>query len=101
MNRIASSQSARRFLRIAAIVGVFGLCADAGVATAKTLLSKSDAGPVAASVSTAKPFILALDTAPDAKAEASERDCREVVVETDEGYGVRGTVTRTVCRKVL
>lgn len=101
MNRIVSSQSARRFLRMAAIVGVFGLCADAGVATAKALLSKSDAAPVAASVSTVKPFILALDGEPEAKVEANKQDCREVVVETDEGYGVRGTVTRTVCRKVL
>jgi hypothetical protein len=99
MNRIFSSKSAANFLRIAAIVGVVGLGADVGVATAKVFLSKADAAPVAANVSSVKPFILALDT--ETKAETDKKECREVVVETDEGYGVRGTVTRTVCRKVL
>ncbi len=100
MNRIISSKSAVRYLRIAAIVGAVGLGADVGVATAKAFLSKAAPTPVAANVSSVKPFIIALDSAPVAKAEGRQ-DCREVVVETDEGYGVRGTVTRTVCRKIL
>ncbi|MEK8093443.1 hypothetical protein WOC76_13035 [Methylocystis sp. IM3] len=101
MNRIFSSKSAIRFLRVAAIVGVVGLGADVGAAAAKALLSKPDAASVATSVSSVKPFILALDSAPETKAEAARQDCREVAVETDEGYGVRGTVIRTVCRNVL
>jgi hypothetical protein len=27
--------------------------------------------------------------------------CRQVTVETDEGYGVRGEITRWVCRRAL
>lgn len=101
MNRIFSSKSASRFVRVALAVGVVGLFADVGVAAAKAVLWTSQAAPVAASVSSVKPFILALDSAQDAKADPSKHDCRDVEVETDEGYGVRGKVIRTVCRKIL
>ncbi len=82
MNRIFSSKSASRILRVAALVGVIGFGADVGVAAAKAVLWKPDA-------------------ATQMKVEARKTQCRETVVETDEGYGVRGTVTRTVCGEVL
>jgi hypothetical protein len=78
MNRIFSSSTATRILRIAALVGVVGFGVDAGAAAATAFLSK----PAAAS---------------EMKIDASGKPCRQIVVETDEGYGVRGTVTRTVC----
>ncbi len=101
MNRSFSTTSASRMLRAAAVIGVMGVCANVSVAAARALLMSQPAAPAAASVARANPFILALETAPDAKAETGKEECREVVVETDEGYGVRGTVTRIVCRKVL
>lgn len=82
-------------IRIALAVAIVGLGADVAVAAAKAVFAKSADAPVE-SVSSVKPFILAIDD------EAAARlNCHEVVVETDDGYGVRGTVTRTVCRKVL
>jgi hypothetical protein len=32
---------------------------------------------------------------------AAKDTCRQVTVETDEGYGVRGEVSRWICRKAL
>lgn len=83
-------------IRIALAVAIVGLGADVAVAAAKAVFAKSADAPAVESVSSVKPFILAIDD------EAAARmNCHEVVVETDDGYGVRGTVTRTVCRKVL
>ncbi|QGM99087.1 hypothetical protein [Methylocystis parvus] len=87
------------------------MAANVSFAAAKAVFHKTDANvpAVAASVSTVKPFILPVmdkaEAAPEAVAQRIEvaalQGCREIVTQTDEGYGVRGSVTRTVCRKAL
>jgi hypothetical protein len=55
------------------------------------------------------PFIIPVDEKAEAAPEASTRaiqvgslsGCHEVVTRTDDGYGVSGAITRTVCRKAL
>ena len=39
--------------------------------------------------------------APAQQVAIAKDTCRQVTVETDEGYGVRGEVTRWVCRRAL
>ncbi len=77
---------AARCARIALATAILALGADMGAAAAKAFFVKSDAAP--------QSYVLAIDSEGVAK-----QTCREVVVETDEGYGVRGKVTRTVCEK--
>jgi hypothetical protein len=33
--------------------------------------------------------------------DSAKPECRQVIVEIDEGYGVSGQVIRSVCRKAL
>ena len=65
------------------------LAADASLAAADVLLIKSQE-PAAGTAQAA------LEHGDSAKPE-----CRQVVVEIDEGYGVSDHVTRWVCRKAL
>lgn len=74
MIRAAIRTSAARSLRVVLAVAVLGLGAGVSVAAARGVFAH------------------------DAETVAAKQDCREVVVETDEGYGVRGAVTRMVCR---
>jgi hypothetical protein len=72
------------------------LAADASLAAADVLLIKSQE-PVAA-VATAT---LGAEQASLARDDSVKPECRQVIVEIDEGYGVSGHVTRRVCRKAL
>ena len=102
-----ASRPVRAALAIKIALVILG--ANASFAAAKALLSKAPdqvAIRVAPSVDKAKPYIIPVkdEAAMDkttALAEAGSQDCRTVSVETDEGYGVRGSVTRVVCRKAL
>jgi hypothetical protein len=80
MIRTTSRSFAARSLRVALAVAVLGLGAGVSVAAAKGVFARDAAA---------------------AETVAVKQDCREVVVDTDEGYGVRGTVTRMVCRAAL
>jgi hypothetical protein len=71
-----------RFALVIKIIFCF-LAADASLAAADVLLIKSQEPAVAVNAPAAKP------------------ECRQVIVEIDEGYGVSGQVIRSVCRKAL
>ncbi|WP_442753925.1 hypothetical protein ACNHKD_13080 [Methylocystis sp. JAN1] len=107
-----SSKFASRPVRAALAVKIaFAImAANVSFAAAKAVFHKTDAAPIIATTGSAvKPFIIPVDDKADAVPEAaaqtvevaSLQGCREVVTQTDDGYGVRGTVTRTVCRKAL
>lgn len=115
MNRIATTREivsrkfASRPMRAAVAVKIaFAImAANMGFAAGKAYFHKPEATlpVVAASVSAVKPFILPVEDRAEAASEeiavASAQSCHEVMVETDEGYGVRGKVVRIVCRKAL
>ncbi|WP_457796435.1 hypothetical protein [Methylocystis sp. S23] len=118
MNRIAAAHAAacRKFASrpvraaVAIKIAFAIMAANVSFAAAKAVFHKTDAAPAAAaSMSTVKPFILPVEdkseTAPEIATQAVEvaslPGCREVVTQTDEGYGVRGSVIRTVCRRAL
>jgi hypothetical protein len=114
MNRIAAAHRkfASRPVRAAVAIKIaFAImAANVSFAAAKAVFHKTNGAPaVAASMSAVKPFILPVEdmskAAPEAATQtvelASLQGCREVVTQTDEGYGVRGTVIRIVCRKAL
>lgn len=94
MNRAFSFASRPVRAALAIKIAFMVLAADVSFAAAKALLHKEP--PAAASViqHSAVPVIIAVDT-------PAQPECRQVIVETDEGYGVRGSVTRWVCRKAL
>lgn len=102
-----ASRPVRAALAIKIALVILG--ANAGFAAAKALLVKTPdqvAIRIAPSVDKAKPFIIPVKDQTTAQkktllAQADSQDCRAVTVETDEGYGVRGSVTRFVCRKAL
>jgi len=108
-----SRKFASRPLRTAVAVKIaFAImAANVSFAAAKAVFHKTDANvpAVAASISTVKPFILPVEekveAAPEASSQAVEvasvQGCHDVMTQTDEGYGVRGSVMRTVCRKAL
>jgi hypothetical protein len=73
--------------RSAARISLMLLAIVAGVAAGEALLARSVATPVPA--------------APAAILASVEEPCRTIEVEIDEGYGVRGHVTRQICRKAL
>lgn len=73
--------------RIATRIFLLLLAIVAGAALGVALLSRSVATPAPA--------------APEATLASIEEPCRTIEVEIDEGYGVRGHVTRQVCRKAL
>lgn len=82
------------------------LAANVSFAAAKALLVKAPESQqvrVAASGSPVKPFILPVDWQESTTVAQSDpaQNCHGVVVETDEGYGVRGQAIRFVCRKAL
>ncbi len=76
------------------------LAATVSLAAAKVALAKSLEAPAATHVAMALATPVAeTDFAP--QIDAARETCREVQVEIDDGYGVRGHVTRWVCRKAL
>lgn len=78
------------------ILGAIACLAAGKALLAHGLTTPAKAEPVAAATaSRAAVETLALREAP------AKDVCRRVEVETDEGYGVRGHVTRWVCRKAL
>ena len=87
-----------RFALVIKIIFCF-LAADASLAAADVLLIKTRQPAVAINA--------AASTAPGdeqatlAGADSAKPECRQVIVEIDEGYGVSGHVTRLVCRKAL
>lgn len=95
-----SFKFASRPVRIAVAMKIAFLIlgANASLAAAKVLLTKGQEAsaqtPVVARIVPVEPvFVAAVEPAKDV--------CRQVEVETDDGYGVRGHVTRWVCRKAL
>jgi hypothetical protein len=120
MNRIETTRAAvarkiaSRPVRaaLAVKIALAILAANVSFAAAKVVFHKPQAAApiVAASISTVKPFIVPVEdpaeAAPQAETQTIEiasapQGCHEVVVDADEGYGVRGKVTRIVCRKAL
>ncbi|KAF2992255.1 hypothetical protein OGR47_10400 [Methylocystis sp. MJC1] len=108
---IASRKFASRPVRVAVAVKIaFAILgANVSFAAAKAYFHTPAAPAVAASVSAVEPFILPVEEKAEVRPEAASQPvalasastCREVVTQTDEGYGVRGSVTRIVCRKAL
>lgn len=87
------------------------MAANVSFAAAKAVFhSAHGAAPVVVTTgASVKPFIIPVEdkaeAAPEVTAQVTEvaslSGCHEVVTQTDDGYGVRGTVSRTVCRKAL
>jgi hypothetical protein len=71
------------------------LGATVALAGAKAFLAQSVAAPAPPTT----PVASIAEPANFAAADVGQSVCRPVVVEIDEGYGVRGQVTRWVCRK--
>jgi hypothetical protein len=83
-----------RFALVMKIIFCF-LAADVSLAAADVLLIKSQEPAVAVkAAASAEQAALARD-------DSAKPECRQVIVEIDEGYGVSGHVTRRVCRKAL
>ncbi len=119
MNRIDATRAAvaRKFASrpmraaVAVKIALAIMAANVSFAAAKAVFHKTAtlAPIVAPSISSVTPFILQVDDAAAAPrdaaphrilvADARASNCYKVAVETDEGYGVRGKATRTVCRK--
>jgi hypothetical protein len=85
-----------RFALVIKIIFCF-LAADASLAAADVLLSKTQEPAVAVNASAAR----SAAQAAFARDDSAKPECRQVIVEIDEGYGVSGHVTRSVCRKAL
>jgi hypothetical protein len=101
---LAMTEFASRPVRVASAVKIAFLILGATVclAAGKALLAQGLAAP--ALPEPAAPALVARGAVEPiaARVEAPGRDvCRRVEVEIDEGYGVRGHVTRWVCRKAL
>ena len=76
------------------------LGATVALAGAKAFMANSfSAQGVAAPLAPTEVVAAIAEPATFAGAEATQSVCRRVDVEIDEGYGVRGQVTRWVCRK--
>lgn len=73
------------------------LGATVALAGAKAFTARSVAAPILPSA----PVAPIAESVALADAEATQDICRRVVVEIDEGYGVRGHVTRWICRKAF
>jgi hypothetical protein len=110
MNRSANRPTrtfASRPVRVAVAMKIaFAIiAANVSFAAAKAFLVKAPESQVrvAASASPVKPFILSVDWQEPTTVAQSDpaQNCHGVVVETDEGYGVRGQAIRFVCRKAL
>jgi hypothetical protein len=87
-----------RFALVMKITFCF-LAADASLAAADVLLIKSQE-PVVAVTTPASTARIA-EQAALARDDSAKPECRQVIVEIDEGYGVSSHVTRWVCRKAL
>lgn len=75
------------FVILGATVALAGAKAFTARSVVAPILPSAPVAPIAESV---------------ALADAATQDvCRRVVVEIDEGYGVRGHVTRWICRKAF
>jgi hypothetical protein len=85
-----------RFALVIKIIFCF-LAADASLAAADVLLIKSQQPAVA--VNAAASIVRGAEQATLAPSDSAKPECRQVIVEIDEGYGVSGQVTRSVCRK--
>jgi hypothetical protein len=85
-----------RFALVIKIIFCF-LAADASLAAADVLLIKSQQPAVA--VNAAASTMRGAEQAALAPSDSAKPECRQVIVEIDEGYGVSGQVTRSVCRK--
>ncbi|MCC3247416.1 hypothetical protein LG047_19180 [Methylocystis sp. WRRC1] len=106
MSRNETRRAARTFasrpvrVAVAMKIAFIILAANVSFAAAKAIFAKAPEAAAAQIQSTSpsmKPFILSVS----AEEPAVSQNCHEVEVETDEGYGVRGHVTRTVCRSAL
>jgi len=86
--------------------------ANVSFAAAKAIFSTSGETPaavkqIAAAPAPKKPVFMPVSEATQVAAmdaavkSAQARGCRLVDVQTDEGYGVSGHVTRTVCNRVM
>ncbi|MBG0809402.1 hypothetical protein IY145_08425 [Methylosinus sp. H3A] len=83
-------------LKIAFVI----LGATVALAGAKAVMATGfTAQSVAAPLAPTEAVVAVAEPATFAGAEAAQSVCRRVDVEIDEGYGVRGQVTRWVCRK--
>jgi hypothetical protein len=87
-----------RFALLLKIIFCF-LAADASLAAADVLLIKSQEPIVATKAAASTTF--GAEQATLARDDSAKPECRQVIVEIDEGYGVSGHVTRKVCRKAL
>jgi hypothetical protein len=87
-----------RFAMVMKITLCF-LAADASLAAADVLLIKSQEPVVA--VNAPASAARNAEQASLARDDSAKPECRQVIVEIDEGYGVSGHVTRSVCRKAL
>jgi hypothetical protein len=85
-----------RFALVIKIIFCF-LAADASLAAADVLLIKSQQPAVV--VNAAASTVRGAEQAALAPSDSAKPECRQVIVEIDEGYGVSGQVTRSVCRK--
>ncbi|MGA8172379.1 MAG: hypothetical protein WB816_16320 [Methylocystis sp.] len=74
------------------------LAADVGLVAAKALLSHGGEMVAAVATRAVEPGARPAFTAQVAPV---KRECRHVLVEIDEGYGVSSHVTREVCREVM
>jgi hypothetical protein len=94
--KFASCNFASRPVRVAVAMKIAFIivAANVSLAGAKVLWSKGQETGVATSVATVAPATIA-------QSEPAKDVCRQVEVEVDEGYGVRGHVSRWVCRKAL
>ncbi len=101
---LAVTDFASRPVRVASAVKIAFLILGVNVClvAGKALLAQGLATPAMAE-SVAPALVSKAAVQPIAEiVEQPARDvCRRVEVETDEGYGVRGHVTRRVCRKAL
>jgi len=111
MNRIKTNHAAGAFasrpvrIAVAMKIAFAIIAANVSFAAAKAMFAKAPDAPAAmtrTTISSTMPFILPVsgETTAAAQVDITE-NCRAVEVETDEGYGVRGKVTRVVCRKAL
>ena len=87
-----------RFALVLKIIFCF-LAADASLAAADVLLIKSQQPAVAVNARRLHRARRRAGTL--ARDDSAKPECRQVIVEIDEGYGVSGQVTRSVCRKAL
>jgi hypothetical protein len=97
---LSINQSASRPAHAASAVRLsfLALGVIASLAVGKALLAQGLTTPAMAEPAGVAAGVVA-EALPIATTEPAKSECRQVQVEIDEGYGVRGHVTRWVCRK--